>query len=234
MNNTIVWLKDPKILLNKKYVKIIWPKKDFTPEQKLNAITRLIIILVLLGYLITGNWKIIVLGIIALLLFVFLYNTRNNKKDKAKSLKEKFGMKGKEAFTNPDTYKKYKGEFTNPTEKNPVMNVLLPEIKYDPKRKQAAPAYNPIVEKEINKSTVDFVGSTLGGNDVDKKLFTSLGDSFEFEVGAMNRFYANPATTIPNDQGGFADYCYGSMISCKDGDDLACARDAPRLGSIMN
>jgi hypothetical protein len=50
----------------------------------------------------------------------------------------------------------------------------------------------------------------------------------------MNRFYATPSTTVPNDQAGFADYCYGNMVSCKDGDDLACARNAPRLGSITN
>lgn len=229
---TVVWLKDPKILFNKKQINIIWPKKGFSPEEKLNAITRLIVILVLLGYLITNNWKIILLGVIALAIFVFLYNTRNNKKQK--TISEKFGLKGKEAFTNPETYKKYKGEFTNPTEKNPVMNVLLPEIKYDPKRKPAAPAYNPVVEEKINNSTKKFVDESLGGNDVEKKLFASLGDSFDFEVGAMNRFYANPSTTIPNDQEGFAEFCYGNMISCKDGNDLACARNAPRLGSTIN
>ena len=76
--------------------------------------------------------------------------------------------------------------------------------------------------------------STLGGKDVQKKLFASLGDSFEFEVGAMNRFYSTPSTTIPNDQAGFADFCYGNMTSCKDGDDLACARNAPRIGAITN
>ena len=32
------------------------------------------------------------------------------------------------------------------------MNVLIPQIYYDPKRKPAAPAFNPSVEKEINKS----------------------------------------------------------------------------------
>lgn len=234
MSNTSVWLKDPRILLNKKYINVLWPKKIFTPEQKLNAVTRLIIILVLLGYLITSNWKIIILGIIVLLIFVFLYNTRNNNKNTQKTISEKFGMKGKEAFTNPDTYNKYKKEFTNPSEHNPVMNVLLPEIKYDPKRKPAAPAYNPVVEEKINNSTKDFVDTSLGGDDIQKKLFSSLGDSFEFEVGAMNRFYANPSTTIPNDQGGFADFCYGNMISCKDGNDLACIRDNPRLGSIPN
>lgn len=231
--STVVWMEDPKVLMNKNYISDIWPKSSMSPEEKLNAVTRLIILITLLGYLITSNWKIVIVGIIALAVFVFLYYAQQRKNDST-SMSKKFGLKGKEAFTNPSTYKKYKKDFTQPTEKNPLMNVLLPEIKYDPKRKPAAPAYNPAVEKEINNSTKEFVGGTLGGNDVQKKLFASLGDNFEFEVGAMNRFYANPATTIPNDQGGFADFCYGSMISCKEGNDLACARNAPILGSVIN
>jgi hypothetical protein len=31
--------------------------------------------------------------------------------------------------------------------------------------------------------------------------------------------------TIPNDQGAFAEFCYGSMISCKEGNNFACARN---------
>jgi len=231
--STVVWMEDPKVLMNKNYISEIWPKSSMSPEEKLNAVTRLIILITLLGYLITSNWKIVIIGIIALVVFVFLYYAQQKKNDST-SMSKKFGLKGKEAFTNPSTYKKYKKDFTQPTKQNPLMNVLLPEIKYDPTRKPAAPAYNPAVEKEINDSTKEFVGGTLGGNNVQKKLFASLGDNFEFEVGSMNRFYANPATTIPNDQGGFADFCYGSMISCKEGNDLACARDAPRLGSVIN
>ena len=231
--STVVWMKDPKILMNKSSINEVWPKKTMNPEEKLNAITRLIIVMTLLGYLITNNWKILIIGVIALSTFVFLYSAQQKKTD-SNSITKKFGLKGKEAMTNPSTYKKHKNTFTSPTPENPVMNVLLPEIKYDPKRRPAAPAYNPVVEKEINNATKDFVDSTLGGNDVQKKLFASLGDSFDFEVGAMNRFYATPSTTVPNDQAGFADYCYGNMVSCKDGDDLACTRNAPRLGSITN
>jgi len=43
-----------------------------------------------------------------------------------------------------------KKTFTAPTEKNPAMNVLLTEINDDPNRKAAAPAFNPMVKKEMN------------------------------------------------------------------------------------
>jgi hypothetical protein len=156
---------------------------------------------------------------------VDLKNTKSNNKYK---------LKEKEGFTNNNTYLKNKKDFTNPKQNNPVMNVLLPEISYEPKRKPAAPAYLPSVEKQINNTTEEFVNNSLGGDNIKEKIFSSLGDKFEFEVGAMNRFYATPSTTIPNDQGAFADFCYGNMLSCKEGNTFACARNNPRIGSVMN
>jgi hypothetical protein len=72
----------------------------------------------------------------------------------------------------------------------------------------------------IQKMNPTFPGMT-------DKLFSSLDDHFEFEQSAR-QFYSNPATTVPNDQGAFAAFCYGEMISCKEGNQFACVRDAPR------
>ena len=47
----------------------------------------------------------------------------------------------------------------------------------------------------------------------------------EFEQ-SLRPFYSNPSTTIPNDQGSFADFCYGSMVSCKEGNPYACYRNS--------
>ena len=59
------------------------------------------------------------------------------------------------------------------------------------------------------------------------KLFNSFDDHFEFEQ-SQRQFFSNPATTLPNDQGGFAEFCYGEMISCKEGNRYACTRDSAR------
>ena len=40
----------------------------------------------------------------------------------------------------------------------------------------------------------------------------------------MRPFYSTANTTIPNDQGAFADFCYGSMVSCKEGNPFACTK----------
>ena len=46
--------------------------------------------------------------------------------------------------------------------------------------------------------------------------------------GAKMEFYTTPNTTIPNDQNAFANYCYGDMISCKEGNPTACERNNAR------
>jgi hypothetical protein len=45
-------------------------------------------------------------------------------------------------------------------------------------------------------------------------------------------FNSNPNTTIPNDQQAFAEFCYGSMISCKEGNQFACARNLSRHTNV--
>ena len=51
----------------------------------------------------------------------------------------------------------------------------------------------------------------------------------------MHTFYATPNTKIPNDQEGFANFCYGDMISSKEGNPLALERNnLPKMGSVYN
>jgi hypothetical protein len=59
---------------------------------------------------------------------------------------------------------------------------------------------------------------------ISDKLFRDLGEQFVFEQ-SLRPFYSNASTTIPNDQSAFADFCYGNMISCKEGNLFACARN---------
>ena len=101
-----------------------------------------------------------------------------------------------------------------PTKKNPLMNVLMTEYSENPKRQQAAPAYNELVEEEVNEKA----------QAQDKKLFKNLGDNLSFE-NSMRNFYAMPNTKIPNNQKDFALFCYGNMPSCKEGDALQCTKN---------
>ena len=63
--------------------------------------------------------------------------------------------------------------------------------------------------------------------DIADKLFKDLGEQYVFEQ-SLRPFHSNPSTTIPNDQQAFAEFCYGSMVSCKEGNPFACARNLTR------
>ena len=215
--STPFWLSNPAILLDKNHITQLWINNTMSFEDKLNAISRLIILLTLVGYLVTKNAKIIVTGLVTLLALIILYRIQGRNK---LVLKEGF-------CTNPKIYELIKNNYTQPTPKNPVMNVLLTEIDDDPNRKQAAPAYNPAVEKEINDSTQDFVLSNFGNDPTIKdRLFKDLGDSFEFDQ-SMRSWYSTPNTRVENDQTAFAKFCFGDMISCKEGNAFGCTRNAP-------
>jgi hypothetical protein len=68
---------------------------------------------------------------------------------------------------------------------------------------------------------------------IKKKLFSDLGDNYNFDF-SMRNFYTNPNTTIPNDQGGFANFCFGDMVSAKEGNEFALGRWQPRIGGTYN
>ena len=236
---TPFWLNEPTILFDKKQIMEIWPNPNMSNMEKLNAISRFVIIASLLGYLITLNMGIIFVGIITLAVIAILYHVQSNKiiaDEKAKELPPKI----KESFTNAILYNEVKDDYTNPKENNPMMNVLLPEISYNPTRNEAAPAFNTEVEKNINNSTKDYVVDTTFSDEptkqkeyIKRKLFSDLGDSYTFDD-SMRNFYTNPNTTIPNDQGGFANFCFGDMISAKEGNEFALGRWQPRLGGVYN
>ena len=248
------WLNEPTILFNKKYITSVWPGENMSSVEKLNAISRFVIVASLLGYLITLNLKIILVAIVTLAVIAILFNvqrnqlsknssnaTSNNKSnDTGKSKDAKSKQNIKEGFTNAILYNELKSEYTNPNENNPMMNVLLPEISYDPNRSEAAPSYNSEVEKDLNNKTKDYVVDTTFGDGTKKqqeyirrKLFSDIGDNYGFDF-SMRNFYTNPNTTIPNDQGGFAKFCFGDMISAKEGDDHALGRWFPRIGGVYN
>lgn len=239
--HTQFWINQPSVLLDKNDMTDLWPMPLMSVEQKLNAITRLVLLLTILGFLITNNINIIFTGFITLAIFVMLYKTQYNlNTSSASGADTKSGSSDKkEGFVNSQMYNALKPHLTTPTIQNPMMNVLLPEISYNPTRDEAAPSYNSEVEKEINHSTegnvvLNFEPRNLTeAEKLRKKLFADLGDKYEFDD-SMRMFYTNPSTTIPNDQKGFAEFCFGDMISCKQGNEMACQRFNPRLGGVIN
>uniref|UniRef100_A0A6C0JCA2 Minor capsid protein P9 transmembrane helices domain-containing protein n=1 Tax=viral metagenome TaxID=1070528 RepID=A0A6C0JCA2_9ZZZZ len=203
------WLDNPNVLLNKNYITELWPNNDFDLERKLNSITRLIIVLTILGYFLTKSQYIPVSAVVSIMILVIIYKTKSKSQQK-----EGFKAPFVKSTNVKDITKVLEKEFTLPTKKNPVMNILMNEYNDNPNRKPAAPAYNDTVIEEINDKS----------QNADKRLFKNLGDNLAFQH-SMRNFYAMPNTQIPNSQKDFAEFCYGNMPSCKEGDSLQCSKN---------
>jgi len=100
-------------------------------------------------------------------------------------------------------------DYTPPTARNLFMNVLLDEIKYNPERPEAAPVDNPTV-----KQTLDDYFRV--------QWFSDPTDVFGKNQ-SQRQFVTQPSTTVPNDQGAFADWLYKIPgKTCKEGGREAC------------
>lgn len=100
-------------------------------------------------------------------------------------------------------------DYTPPTSRNLFMNVLLDEIKYNPGRPEAAPVDNPTV-----KQTMDDYFRV--------QWFSDPTDVFGKNQ-SQRQFVTQPSTTVPNDQGAFADWLYKIPgKTCKEGGREAC------------
>jgi hypothetical protein len=191
-------MHDYTILFQKDKIQV-WPTDDMTSDDKLNAISRFVILLSLLGFVLTQTLRFLWIGMATLLIIVIYYNAQ---------------VTTQEGFTKETSH-------TVPTQKNPLMNVLLPEINGNPNRGKAL-AYTPKTEKKIMEKVK---------KGLDPRIYRGTNNELDLEY-SMRQFYTNPSTTVPNNQEEFANFCYGDMISSKEGNEIALSRQNPRIGAV--
>ena len=159
---TPFWSNDPTILFNKKSVLEFWPTQQMTFEAKLNAISRIVIVMSLLGFILTRNWNLIIIGIVTLAIIFTLYKLRKQGLVSSLIKKEGFSinpsmqpssLSPSPMLTDPVTLKSVlRSNFHPTTKKNPFGNVLLTDINDTPNRLAAAPSFNPDVYDEIDRA----------------------------------------------------------------------------------
>lgn len=98
---------------------------------------------------------------------------------------------------------------TYPTAKNPFMNVLVNEIKYNPYRSKAASVFSPEV--------------SVGLEDFFKTQFINDPTDVFGKSQSQRQFYTTPSTTVPNDQDSYQNWLYRIPgKTCKEGGREAC------------
>jgi len=151
--------------------------------------------------LVTVNAKYLAIFIVTGLLSYVFYQYDNRDKQNA----EKF-LKSKNLEIQEDKL------CTTTTIDNPFMNPSIADIKYNPQRPEAC--------------NIDKVKDRVEAN-FKKRVFKDVNDIWGREY-SSREFYTVPSTTIPNNQGGYAKWLYGTPPTCKEGNGLECKRNTYR------
>ena len=232
------WATDPNVLLNKEHIFEFYPVESMSLNQKLNAISRTIILLTIISFFFTYNVRLIIVCFFTLLAIYALHKHQQKEKKKKEGWTD--GRNPKSFFKDPtldllidkgvippdskhlpinnDIYQL-------PTTLNPMSNVLISDYDYNPNKKPAPPSYNENINKDILSKAKEIVQINNSEQpNISEKLFKDLGEQLNFEQ-SMRPFHSTASTTIPNDQGAFAEFCFGSMISAKEGNMFAATRN---------
>lgn len=218
---TPFWSNEPTILFNKESILQIWPTQQMSFEGKLNSISRIIILMTILGFLFTRNTNLLLIGIVTLAIIFTLYKLRKNTLVSSLVKKEGFSLKPainiNQMTTNPVTLESVlRSDFHPTTKKNPFGNVLLTDIADTPNRKSAAPSFNPDVYDDIDNAVKKQTQMLNPGIiNTNKQLYGDLYDNYQLN-NSMMRFYSTANSRVENDQGAFSQYLYGSMFSGKE------------------
>ena len=224
----LFWSENPNVLLDPKHALEFFPSETMSFNQKLNALTRIVLILTLVSYIFTQKPRILIVSLISLLcIFLLHYST---------------AQKSSEGFQEGDSgFRKFydrngphvevdvqENQYQASEPSNPLSNVMLTDYDYNPHKKPAPPSYT-VKDKDIileeTKKQIQLLNP--GQPNIDKKLYQDVTDNLDLEQ-SMRQFYSTANTTIPNDQQGFAEFCYGDMISAKEGNMFAAVRNNPR------
>lgn len=215
MSSEQIWYDDIGGFINVDNYHVILPSSDMSFEEKINALLRLFIYVGLVLTLVFANMKYMFFGIIAAIASVLIVEFDKQKKKKV----EQF-LANKDLAVVNDTL------CVRSTVENPFMNPSIADITYNPSRPPAC----DIGDQKVQELVED---------NFNKRLFKDIGDLYG-KMSSQREFYTVPSTTIPNDQMQFAEWLYGTGMTCKEGNGLMCAYNTEmnyphlRAGSTVN
>ena len=226
------WLQDPNNLLDPASVWQWFPEDSLSLEAKLNALTRLVFVMTLFGYMLTQNVWVLASGAISIIVIAVFYTLSN---ENTVNLDEEDSRRGRGGEGRSEELEGFETNgngaeipinaaniFDVPQSNNPMSNVLLTDYQTNPQKRPAPPCI--LSNEQTNLVTTAIQKMNPTNPYIDERLFMGTGDRLQFDQ-SMRSFYSTPSTTIPNDQQGFADFCYGGMVSCKEGNKFSCARN---------
>jgi hypothetical protein len=192
-----IWYEDFWMFVSADRYYVILPMSNMTLEEKINALVRFFVYLGVLLAIIKSDYRYLFFGIVAMLVSVVLYEQERRMKKKA----EKFLQEKRLDVVDNKVC-------ARSTVDNPFMNATMYDIATNPERPGACNTENTAVQETIEKN-------------FNARLFSDVSDLYG-KYASQRQYYTMPSTTIPNDAKGFAEWCYGSGKTCKEGNGLQC------------
>ena len=203
------WFRNPSHLFAKNKVLIFWPLAKQTSVERLNAATRFILYTMAILYIINRDIRVIYLGLTVIMVMASMLLAGGIKEGMRPASFEEEGVRFN--ATTPGQ------KCEQPTKENPMANVLITDYTDNPKRPAAC--YYPTVKDKVKKL-------------LNQGTPTDQADVYSSRNQAFRSFYSMPSTTIPNDQGGFAQAAYGSVVDkiCRSDSGACYPNDASMFG----
>jgi hypothetical protein len=213
MINTPFWFKDPSILIEKESIFEFFPSKRFDIVRKLNSIVRLSIIYSLIMFLCKKGNNYLLLPPVVMVITWIIW-TRQSEIHTDDIIEDSMSNKLDDLVKINDL----QTECRVPTKNNPFMNPPIHEFSNDKySQPKSCPSYNNIgVQNRIEEL-------------FDEDLYRDYKDIFK-KNNSQRQFYTVPGNQVPNDQGSFAHWLYGTPQTCKEGNGIACLNNLGNSG----
>lgn len=204
-----IWYKDIRHLFTNENFDKFFPTKDMTFAEQLNSMVRFSIYFAIVAYVLRHDSAVFMVPLfVGLFTFViYTFDTQNKQQ-------ENLYLDDRNWYKTPHSGKVCQ----RPTENNPFMNVLISDYVLNPERKAAC----DVTKTNIKSKTKKYF---------DKNLYRSVSDIFGKEA-SDRQWVTNPITTIPNDQDGFARWCYETPKTCKEGNGNTCYANTYRTVNV--
>ena len=102
--NTQFWLNDVCVLFKHENLTQVFPYDNLSNNEKLNAMTRFVIYVSLLGYMLMNNYIILLVGIVLILGLLYLYMFQKNSE--GLKMRKKLNMHKIGTEEHPENYPK--------------------------------------------------------------------------------------------------------------------------------
>lgn len=194
-----VWYEHPAVLLDADEMWNIVPSRNDDTTTQTNAIMRfalyLTVLLVLVRRSVDALFALIAAGAFTYVLHRSHEDDDRHREELVERLKVRKTRPGESANGEPACVR--------PTRDNPMMNVMLTDLKDFPNRPSACHPNHKAVKRQVE-------------DHFSHNLFRDVDDAFGRST-SSRQFYTMPSTTIPNDRDALARWLYQTPPTCKEG-----------------